>query len=360
MRSEGIRKWLARFRWGWVIGLVTVGLLITLVAFLPRYLVGVPVLQSWAPWIWLDKDDLPVVQSVITNVGTAFITAGLLALFEPLLTRHVRAEAKAAASAATKSLGEELGHRLDTLEQRVGASLAEEVEQQDQAITAAEQEFGYKTVYKLLKKAEELQALADAEITVQGTDVPGELTLSLGFEYIKNVFDRGTIGTTHVLFLRADSVLTDIAEPVQVTWSPTDDFDVVASRLLVEMSKAGAGVLDNIPWQRVTERFTGALTLAIRSRRRDRDLAPLGGRLREVVGEHWFITDKGLNCPTFGLWVDAESWPPIRADGGLGGTRVPAAEKPPAADQAEWDYVMDRCDHLFAANLDARGNRLFL
>jgi hypothetical protein len=339
--------------------LVSAGLLITFSAFVPRHLVGASDFQDWVPWIWLDKDDLPVVQSVLTNVGTAFITAGLLALFEPLLARKVRAEAKAAASLETSSLRQEVGERLTSLEKRVAAAVAEEVKQQDEAISAAEQELTYDSVVRLFKKAWENKALDGDQITVQGTDKPGELTLSLVFEHVYNVFDHDPIGTSHVLVLRGESPRAEAAEPVDVTWSSGENFEDVAARLLLELAKTGAGLLEEVPWQQTTERFAAALSLAIRSRRRDRGVVPLRGRLREIVADRWFITDKGLECPTYDLWVDAQTWPPIRQDGGFGGKRPQPAEKPAAADQAEWDYVLARCDNLFAARLDAAGNRLF-
>lgn len=349
-----VREWFAQFHWGWVIGLVLTGLLITLLAFFPRYLVGASEFQTWVPWLWLDRNDLPVVQSVITNVGTAFVTAGLLALFEPLLTHKVREEAKAAALVEAKPLAE----RLNNLEDRISAAVSEEVKRQDEAIHAAEQKFAYDSVFRLFTQAVEMGAIDGEEVFIQGTDEPGELTLSIGLKHIGNVFDREKVGTSHVLVLRADSTLTDNDEMVEVTWSPGEDFTEVASKLVIALSKAGAGIL-KIRWERVTKRFTGALALAVRSRRRDRDEIHLKGRLREVVANTWFITDQGLQCPTYDLLIEAEKWPPIRMDGGFGGLLRPKAlVKPSTADQAEWDYVLSRCDVLFAERLDAAGNRL--
>ncbi|MBP2215978.1 hypothetical protein [Arthrobacter sp. CAN_C5] len=352
-RTGAIRKWFAQFHWGWVLGLVLTGFLITLLAFFPRYLVGVRGFQGWPPWLWLDQNDLPVVQSVITNVGTAFITAGLLALFEPLLTRKVREEAKAAALVEAAPLAE----RLDTLEDRVGAAVAEEVKRQDETLHAAEQNFAYDSVFRLLTQAVEVGALAGEEIFIQATDNPGEVTLSIALKHIDNVFDRETVGTSHVLVLRAESTLTDSDEILESTWSPSEEFTDVARHLVLALSKAGAGIL-NIPWGRVATRFTRALSLAVRSRRRDSDEIRLKGRLREVVADIWFITDQGLQCPTHNFQIEAAKWPPIRMDGGLGGLlRTKAVAKPSTADQAEWDYVFARCDALFAERLDAAGNK---
>ncbi|MGN7251915.1 hypothetical protein [Arthrobacter sp. SAFR-014] len=294
---------------------------------------------------------------MVTNIGTAFFTAGLLALFEPLLRETVRTEATTTASAVATTVTEPLSRRLTSLEQRVAAAVDEEMRSQEEAISTAETTFDYGSVFALMSKALEISALDRQQITVQATDQLGELVLTLAYEESERYYDHERIGTNRFLVLRVDSEA--IEEPVEQVWESEEDFSKVVGRLLVDLTKVGAGIRRDVSWGLATDRLARALGLAIRSWRGDGGtLSQLRGRLSEVVADRWYITDKGLSAPSYQLWVEASSWPPIRADGGFGPKRKPAATKPEEADQTEWDYVIARCDGRFAKQLDALGRPL--
>ncbi len=355
-RINKIQALLAQFHWKWIGFLLGLGLLLTLSTFLARYCVGAPAFQQTFPWTVLDKDDLAVVQSVAANVGTTFLTAGLLALFEPLLRKTVRAEAKSAASEVIAPVEKGLKKRLSSLEQQVAAAVESDIESQENAIKEATDNFTYSTMLALMLEASKVRALHDDLIVVHAADPPDDLTLTFALREHEKTYDHQPIGTSYSLILSANLTQAPRMDEPEQIWGPDQDFSQVAHALILELAKEGHGIRSDINWDLVTTRIVATLATAIRSWRRDPESTKLQGRLIEVIADKWFITDAGLEAPTFELLIDAADWPPIRMNGRFGPKRRSPVQKPKDADQVEWDLVLNRCDGHFARLLDASGN----
>ncbi|ALV43210.1 hypothetical protein AU252_20290 [Pseudarthrobacter sulfonivorans] len=247
------------------------GFLLTLSAFFARYWVGAQDFQQTFPWTALDKDDLAVVQSVAANVGTAFLTAGLFALFEPLLRKTVRAEAKSAASEAIGPVEQGLKKRLSSLEQQVAAAVESDIESQDNAIKAATENLTYPTMLALMREASKIRALHDDLIVTHATDPPEELALTFALREYEKTYDHHPIGTGYSLVLMAHSNQAAAIEQSEQVWGPGQDFSEVAHALILELAKEGHSIRSDIDWDLVSTRIVSTLATAIRSWRRDPD-----------------------------------------------------------------------------------------
>lgn len=335
-----ITRWISENwkRLVWVIVLLVCGVLATVFAFASRYFVGV--LQ----WDLLDKDDLSVVQSVLTNLGTAFIAAVILLFFEPLLAKVIK---NTAVSAATEVVED----RVQSIEARVESLIDDEIQDQDQGLDFMARHFEHQSVHRAMSQALETGAIDSKGITVQATDTLGEFVVTLGLSKPADIEDHRD------LFLRA--MTSRGFGPIKVYWNPHENFENVAARLVSELSKVKAwGKTAKVPWDQVTHRLASSLKAAVKSQQLAPGFTHFRGVLWENISDRWFFTDGGLEAPEFGVYVETSKWPPFIARGKWTPPRTPAFDQPTNTSKEEWEYVLRRGDSLHAMHLDAGGNEL--
>lgn len=349
-----VRTWLRSLNWKWIGVLAILGLGFSGLAFVARYWIGYQGGKDWIPWILLDKDDLPVVQSLLTNVGTAFLTGLILVFFKPYLDKAVRETA----ADETKKVNAKLAARVTSVENRVNSVIRTEMTSLDALIAAIPNDFRYETVHAAMVGAANIGAIDSAGITVQGTELLGELVVNFSPEIPKDGDPSTSTDGADQLLVQAWTTRQN-GSFVDVSWKSGEDVADVVLELRRRLQREQIrGLSEPIQWDQVMKRLSDTLALAVRSWRRDSDVPQLGGRLLEIVGNRWYITDDGVEAPDFGIMQTASSWPAIRMSGDFGPPRPLPFEKPVQVDETEWKYVLDRGDALFAETLDSGGNRL--
>lgn len=322
-----------------------------------RLLVGLSWARNIFPWNILGADDLPVLQSIFTNFGTGFISAGLLLTFEPGIRKAVRRVADEAAADASDVVSEKLGTQLRNLQDQINQAIQARVRDQDEALGSL-LEFTYDSALAAMMTAREIRAIDQDEITVEGTDEPGEFTVSLalrqksllGLPGQKSDSSLGRPSETEEACLWV-MVEANGATSTQC-WEPSEPFSQVALKLLEDLTVQKAwGYSKQAPWLVVIERLNEALVTAVKSQREDLD-APhhLKGRLSAVLTEGWFLTDAGLEVPAHSYLLSRSEFPE-RVDMRqeyldlLRGKdrKTKTSDKPPWADQRLWEYAIKQC-----------------
>ncbi|MFJ5698992.1 hypothetical protein [Arthrobacter sp. NPDC093139] len=71
----------ARLNVKWICWLMGIGAVLVVASFFLRLLVNPQGVGELFPWNIMTTDDLPVLQSIFTNFGTGFFSAGALLIF---------------------------------------------------------------------------------------------------------------------------------------------------------------------------------------------------------------------------------------------------------------------------------------
>lgn len=354
----------AEYHKGWTLGLVMAGILATVISFFAKDWVGL-----WGiDWIGVEADEVPVVQSIFTNLGTGFISAAALLRLEPYLKRVVkkeaRQEARSVADEATSGIADRVQALQDELE-RIHQKAEQGIKSQDEAVAAIDEDLSYGAVLNLMSEALDAGAILDGQISIQATPNLGEFVVTVAcHEPPINRIDLQPEEQQRRLRLRAQ---TPEGEAVE-TWHAGEPFSDVAHRLHVALSRKGAwGLSKSVPWFSAWNELKKGLSLALRSRRRDEGATHLQGRLGEVLVEGWYITDAGLECPDHKLHLASTEFPFLgrratqgSAVGGDAGGQGEKHPRPQGAPEEVWNYALHRCRARFTHEMTVTGHLLDL
>jgi hypothetical protein len=337
--------------WKAVIGLVIVGIAVCCFAFwVQAGLLGIN-------WPFIFEKDLGVVQSILTNLGTGFMSAGLLLLLEPFIKKVVRQTAAEASQRATSTFD----GRVQSLEEAfesISQHVEDTIERQHRVVREASDEFTHENVMAVMDEALDYGAIADGQVAVQATDQLGEMVVTLACheQPLNRILSPEELGRR----LRIMATTRD-GRAVE-TWHPEESFDEVVARILAQLSRANAWALaSKIDWRKAMQRVLDSIGLALAAKNREHDAVALEGRLSEVIAEGWFITDQGLECPTHQFMLSGPATFPMVRPSTYGAWGVKAdlppveGPRPDWADEDVWSYAVDRCRQKFTKNIMITG-----
>jgi hypothetical protein len=281
-------------------------------------------------------DDLAVLQSIFTNFGTTLMSAGLVLMFEPQVRRAVQDFTDEALEEATNKVSRKFDTQLKDLQDQINEGIKDRVNHQDDALEAFS-DGTYESALAAMKTAASLGALDQDQITVEGTDEPGEFAVSLALHPLTTSFpEKGVLRI--MVDTKGDSTVQ--------TWHPSVPFSELAVSTMGQLvSKKAWGYGQENPWGTVHQRLGYALKLAVKSQREDAGAVHLQGRLAAVIAEGLYLTDKGLECPQHDYILPRTDFPRQLDLASQGHREQPA--KPEWADQNSWAYALERCSDRF-------------
>lgn len=338
-----------RRHWGWIIFLFLAGVLLAFMSFWAEGWIG----AGGIDWPWIEASEVPVVQSVLTNLGTGFMSTAVLFLFEPLLWKVVKKSTDAAIDVATQNITTRVETLEKSLEDRLLEDVATSIRAQDSAIEAARGDFTYESISKLVKAALLVDRIADGQITVQGTDQPGEFEFTIGYPNLQDIHENALFHNQdlHVM------VSTEAAHQAAVDiWRPKEPFEDVAQRLHHELVRLGIyGIAELPPWTVSIARTIAALATALETSRVRLDQRKPAGKIAEIIEGRWAITDRGIESLTHDFVVPRAEFPRMHSpyndpnSGGFyrGPLVPPDLKKPEWADSDEWTYLLKRASKRF-------------
>lgn len=282
-------------------------------------------------------DDLAVLQSILTNFGTGFFSAGLVLTFEPQVRKAVRRVADDAVEQAADKVYEEFDTRFKDLQDQINEGIQSRITNQDEALESFS-DLSYDSALAAMKAASDIRALDHDQITVEGTDQPGEFTVSFAVHPL-------TTSDAEKEVLRV--MVETKADLAVETWVPSVPFSQVALALLTQLtSKKAWGYSKEAPWRTVTEKLGQALKIAVESQREDEHAVHhLQGRLAAVINEDLFLTDKGLEAPAYDYLLPRTDFP--QQVDLMSKRRNEQPEKPEWLDSGTWEYALERCRSRF-------------
>lgn len=365
--SDDQKDEMERVQWAWVIGCVVVGL-----GFLGF------ALRRESLGIWKG-----VAPSIIVNLGTAFMLAGVLFWLERRFTsRVVRAGQRAVQETAEQVEGrlkqrtDELSARIADLQRQVEQRMQARAEEQDRRIVALGDDVSYDTVTTALTEANRLRAISGGQVTVQAAEDPDGVALIFKWGTHRSAVynlgallgrgdltEAGTCGYEPFGLpslspcleiearIEADFEFSGGRPLFEVEWRPEDPPAAVADRLNQQLQREGRwhnpSTLD---WTLALRNLQHSLELAVTSRRDGDGAGPwrLHGALHELVGEDWAITEAGIEHRQHNGVILAESDFPQtrnRRSGKPVDTWSPAC--PSYANADEWERLLRRGKRLF-------------
>jgi hypothetical protein len=256
--------------------------------------------QSWWQWqgVW---------PGIVVNVGTAFLLAAVLFLFERRFTRRVVRAGTQAIQQAAEQVEERLQRhtdqltaRIDELQQQVDQRMRDRAQEADRKIAALSDDISYATVTDALTEANQLRAIPWGQVTVQASSDPDGLALVFKWgEASDGQYQWHGIGPELELQARieADFGLPGGRPHIATEWRPTDTPADVAERLIRQLQAAGRWQgPDTLDWALALRNLRRSLALTVASRRDGTAAGPwqLRGALYELVGEDWAITEAGI------------------------------------------------------------------
>lgn len=311
-----------------------------------------------------DVQNLAVTQSILTNFGTGFVSAGLLLLVEPKLRRVVTATVNTATARIREDVRNDVQNDIDqkfaSLSEEIRTSVQSRMADQDATLADFGAQFTHEVAMDAMRLATDMNALGWQSIRVQARDEPGELHIGLTLR-LPNELTGPTRFHGGDQYGPEDEVLHLAAYPrkfraqAEVVWESGQSFASVVLDLLEALHRTdGWGMADEIDWDTVTERIAGGLKVAVESRRKNPGSIHLRGPLLEVIGgiDPWYITTESIECPAYDYTLPRTKFPSaVTRPGPLSPAPTPVAEKPEWADQKEWTYVLSRATEHFTSFL---------
>jgi hypothetical protein len=280
---------------------------------------------------------LPVLQSIFTNFGTGFMSAGLVLLFEPQVRKAVQNFADDAVEEATNKVSEKFDAELKDLRSQINDRIQDQASRQDKAVEAFA-DGTYDSALAAMKSVADVGALDHDQIAVEGTDQPGEFTISLAIHPLTTSEDSEK-GILRIMVETGN-------ESVVETWRPSVPFGEFAVSLMnLLTSKKAWGYSNAEPMVTAHERLGRALELALTSQREDKGAIHLQGRLAAIIADGLYLTDRGLESPQHGYLLPRTEFPQQLDLTSQGHSEQPA--KPEWVDEATWNFALTRCRDRF-------------
>jgi hypothetical protein len=342
-----------RGRWGWVLSCELAGSILIGIAY-----------YTEARWNWQG-----VTPSVLVNLGTALLIAGVLFFIERrfigAVERVTEKAADQAVAGAERRIAEKtdaLAARLTDVQDRLEQRLAERASGEDAATRGLFENVSFESTVDALNAAINLNSICDESLTVpanrdrlprfvirfrwasggQGINKrPGEVSENVetnGSPHLDIEAHHATKNMGMIFFV------------ADVVWDNSKSAIDVGEDLTVALQRSGQwqGGAD-LDWPFCLESLQRGLDIAIRSRRRDANAWHLTGRLRELVGMDWAITETAIEAPGHGYVlqlgyfkndIDEHFEEAMRG-------RLPHREKPDWADKEEWEYILQKVGDYF-------------
>lgn len=297
-------------------------------------------------WPWLKSKHHSVVQSVLINIGTGFLIAAALAGMEPVFKKVVRETT----SGAVAKVAEHFEGRVEDLEDAfdvLSRNLKTASEAQDHILAQALERPTHETVSALMLEAAEYGALAQDQITVQGTDRLGALVVTLALHYPPSnrlLEDDEAEPRLRIMGTTADGDATE-------TWRASEGIEAPIQRLQVALTRQNAWRNSpELSWRNVTQRLLEGVGAGLRAATGQSGALPLEGRLGEIIVDGVFITDAGLECPEHGYVLERSEFVPLWAPDGFNWEKdppIPDAERPAWLQAEVWTYALSRCSKRY-------------
>lgn len=254
-------------------------------------------LWTEARWEWQG-----VLPSILVNVGTALLLAGLLFFLEKGFTRRVISANRASVEAATQQIEQRLeartqalSTRIDELQAQVAERMQERAQQGDEKVAALE-EVTYDNITAAMTEANDLGAIHWGRVNVRAsTDLDGVVLIFKWGMELRSPARRPVLE----IEARVEADLKRYGgRPVIATgWAPDEQPAEVFDRLNRELQRTGRWHgPDTVNWSLAMENFRRSLALTIASRRDGSAAGPwrLHGALYELVGDDWALTEAGI------------------------------------------------------------------
>jgi hypothetical protein len=330
-----------RLRGGWILATALLGAALIATAF------RVPDGAGWQD----------VLASVLVNLGTAVFLVGFFFVLERRFTRVVateRARVEAHVDRQVQALTEPLTTRLDDLEQRMTARVAERTAEQNEAIEAVTANISFDSIVEAFAAVNRINAISNGVLTVEASPHSDGLRAKFSCgayigDYLPDDAGRGelVVDVECQLPARENSPGIPIA---RVIWHQGDAADAVGARLLEAIQRAGGWQGSHtFDWPTALRNLIRGLDIALRSRRRDSGAWLLQDTVYEFVGTEWALTYQGIESRTGGLVMKEEDFPARRQNPrdnfDIAGRPLPPWQ-PPAPPETiaatDWALLMER------------------
>ena len=271
-----------------------------------------------------------VATATMIDVGTVLFLAAVVFFLEQRFTKKVADISARAARTAVENLHGEIQRRI-----------AEEVRREDDLIDAIQDEVSFSTVTEAMRVANLLRAIPGGSVVVQASQEPDGLRLL--FCCIEYKDTRGPV-------LEIKPVVGEymprpgVDTKYQVTWQATqtaaEAFEMVRDRLREGRQNAAADLLD---LDMAINELYRTLSEAAKLKRQGK----LKGRLRELVGTDWAVTNAGVESLSHGIVIHGSEVP---FHFFVGETQQLANWKPNRPDWAaedQWERLIARAKEIF-------------
>lgn len=290
-------------------------------------------------WGWVG-----VTPSTLTNVGTAFLLAGVLFFAERKFvervtqrTRDVATQTVTAATAGLRQDQSDLRVALNELQGRVRASADRAGSERRDVIAGLSEDVSFDRLTRAFEQVHAVNGFWQGQVTVTADGTPAGLQVNASWsEYADDAWRYE--GEQALSFDVDTPFVGGSRRPCEVRWLPDQDAEAFGRALVDEMIGAGLGAQARaLDLGVLIGEFQRALALAVASRHHA-DGGWLAGPLAVLLGP-WAVTEAGLERECRGVVRQSDDFPP-RAMGSF--KKATAPPEPPApdwCDPGEWEVV---------------------
>jgi hypothetical protein len=271
-----------------------------------------------------------VATATMIDVGTVLLLAAVVFFLERGFTKKVADISARAARTAVENLQGEIQRQI-----------AEEVRREDDLINAIQDDVSFSTVTEAMRVANLLRAIPGGSVVVQASLEPDGLRLL--FCCIEYKDTRGPVLEIKPLvgeYMPRPGVDTKYQVTWQATQTAAEAFEMVRGRLREGRQTAAA---DRLALDVAINELYRTLSEATKLKRQGK----LKGRLRELVGTDWAVTDPGIESLSHGIVIHGSEVP---FHFFVGETEQLANWKPNRPDwiaEDQWERLIARAKEIF-------------
>lgn len=271
-----------------------------------------------------------VTTATMVDIGTVLLLAAVVFFLERGFTRKlVDVSARAARTAIENLQG--------VTQQRI----AEEVRRENDLIDAIKEEVSFSSITNAMRVANLHRAIPGGSVVVQASEEPDGLRLL--FCCIEYADTRGPV--LEIKPLVGESIpRPGVPSKCQVTWQATNDVADTFNMLRRRLSEGGQAVAaDRLDEQVAINELQRTIREAVSLKREGR----LKGRLRELVGTDWAVTDVGIENPSHEFIILGSEVPFSYGPGAKERLASWKPDRPEWVTEDEWERLIQRAREIF-------------